>query len=227
MQAKQLHEKAVSFSKSYLQSEKELLSVLIEMQSKKYYLVLGYTGVFNYCMKALGFCESQAAYFSSVVKKTKEVPELKKAIDAGILSVSKARRIVSVITPTTSSHWIEKAAVLPQKELEKEVAAVNPKAVGERIKPVALNRFELRIGIEGELQKKWQRAMDLVSRKQRKNSSMEQTLQYLVEFFLEREDPVQKAQRSADKIPGQSPAQVTSLSRHMTGPNGYDSACPT
>lgn len=87
-----LHEKALSFAKEYLKSEKELLSVLMQMDEKKVFWELKYTGVFNYCLKALLFSESQASYFASIVRKSREVPELKEAIDRGEISISKAKR---------------------------------------------------------------------------------------------------------------------------------------
>ena len=68
---KTLHEKAVHLAKQYLSSEKDLLHVLIEMKEKGEFSPLGYTGIFSYCMGALGFSESQASYFSQVAEKSK------------------------------------------------------------------------------------------------------------------------------------------------------------
>ncbi len=191
-----LHEKAKTCAKNFLQSEKELLSILIEMDKRRIFRELGYTGVFNYCLKALVFSESQASYFSCIVKKVREVPELKVAIDNNKLSVSKARRIIPVITQETHQQWIDKAATLTQKELEKEVAAKNPKVVRETLKPVSETRYELKLGIEQKLQADWKRVQDLVSKKKKANLSMEDVFGHVVSYFLDREDPVKKAERA-------------------------------
>lgn len=191
-----MHEKAKTCARNFLQSEKELLSTLIEMDKRRIFRELGYTGVFNYCLKALFFSESQAGYFSGIVKKVREVPELKVAIDNNKLSVSKARRIIPVITPETHQQWIDKAATLTQKELEKEVAAKNTKVVRETLKPVSQTRYELKLGIGEKLQADWKRVQDLVSKKKKANLSMEEVFGHVVLYFLDREDPVKKAERA-------------------------------
>ena len=194
-----LHERALGFAKDYLRSEKELMGILIEMDEKKMWASLNYTGVFNYCVKALSFSESQASYFSSIVRKSREVPELAQAISKGELSVSKARRIVPVVTKETNAEWISKARTLPQKVLEKEVAKASPSLVKERLKPIADSRYELKLGMEERLQSDFQRTRDLICKKRGKNLTMEETLRELVTYFLEREDPVKRAERAREK----------------------------
>lgn len=191
-----LHELALGLAKTYLSSEKKLLNVLIEMREQKSFASLGYTGIFSYCVHALGFSESQASYFSSVARKSEEVPELKKAIDSDELTLSKARRIVSVITPETQQVWIDLARTLPQRELEKRVAEVNPSAVREKIKAVDHDRHEVRLGLSGKAREKLERAIALISKKRGKVSSLEETLESLLDEYLEKNDPVKKAERT-------------------------------
>jgi len=191
-----LHVQAICFAKDYLKSEKSLLSVLMEMQEEKIFALFDCTGIFNYCMKYLNFSESQANYLASVAKKSKEVPELKEAIDSGKLTISKARRITKVIDKTNQEEWITKAAILPQKELDREVAAVNPSVVQERVKPVDYSRYEVKLGISLELKKKLDRVLDLESRKQKKAVNLEQGLEALLDNYLEKNDPVEKAKRT-------------------------------
>lgn len=197
MHGLELHEKAIHCAKEYLRCEKELLSVLIEMDRKRVFSELGYTGVFAYGVKALGFSESQANYFSSVVRKIREVPQLKTAIDQDELTISKARRITSVITQETHQDWIHRAKTMSQKELEKKVAEVNPRAVQERVKAVSATRYELKFGITEALHQDWKRVMDLNSKKKGKNSSMEEAFEMMTRYFLDREDPIRKAERAS------------------------------
>ncbi len=118
-----------------------------------------------------------------------------------------------VITKETASSWIEKAAQLPQRELEREVCAVNPKAMPrEKIKVVSANRSELKVGISKELEGKLKRVRELVGQ----DKSLESVLAQLTDFYLKHKDPVQKAKRVKDKTPkavrplssGNLPAQV-------------------
>jgi hypothetical protein len=191
MNISQLHNKAVDLSKNYLHTEGELLTVLMDLDSRRAFGELGYTGIFNYCLNALKFSESQANYFSSVAKKSREVPELKKAIDRGVLSVSKARRIVKVITPSTQAEWIRNASEMKQVELDKAVAAVNPSAVKERIRPVGLERHEMRLSIADKCKAKLDRAKNLM-----KESGLESVLEKLLDSYLEKHDPIKKAERT-------------------------------
>ena len=104
-----LHNSAIELAKAYKKTENDLLTVLMEMDEKRVFLSLGFTGIFNYCFQALKLSEAQSSYFASVARKSKEVPQLKEAIDRGKLSLSQARRITSVITQATQEEWIAKS----------------------------------------------------------------------------------------------------------------------
>ncbi len=193
-----LHEKALSLSKTYRESESALLDVLMALVKDSGFFRLGYPNLFVYCTSALSLSEAQACYFSKVAKKSEEVPELKMAIEQGVISLSQARRVVPVITKETASAWIEKAAQLPQRELEREVCAVNPKAMPrEKIKVVSADRSELKVGISKELELKLKRVREIVGPDQ----SLESVLVQMTDFFLKHKDAVQKAKRVKAKAP--------------------------
>ncbi len=194
---KQIHERAVACAKRFLQAEAELLGIIQTIEAKKIFRDLGYSSVFQYVTEALKLSESQAYSFISVARKAKEVPALKKAIVDGRLNVCKAKRIVSVINHSNSKEWIEKAITLPFREVEKQVARLNPSLiVPERIHPVAAERMEFKCGISAELEKKIRRVQDVLSQKRRKACGLEESLEALVTEFLDRHDPVQKAKRA-------------------------------
>ena len=65
-----------------------------------------------YAVHDLKLSESVALNFINVARKSVQVPELKAEIEAGSFCVSKARKIVSVITPENKTDWIEKAKTL-------------------------------------------------------------------------------------------------------------------
>lgn len=181
--------KARSLAKQYKKCEADLLQVLIEMDRKKTFLPLGYTGLYDYCFRALKLSEAQSAYFAKVAKKSQEVPALQEAIHEGKITLSQARRIVPVVTRENSQEWIEKAARLRQVDLERAVSVVNPQEVKERLKPVAPTRTELRVGISVELEKKLRRLQDLLG------GSLEEVLEKAVGETLQRRDPIAKAER--------------------------------
>ena len=55
------------------------------------------------------------------------MPELKTEINKGHISISKARRITSVLTSENKSYWFNLAKTKSKQVLEKEVARVSPK----------------------------------------------------------------------------------------------------
>jgi 5-methylcytosine-specific restriction endonuclease McrA len=198
-----LHEKAKLLAKTYLQTESELISVLQEIDKRKIFRDLGYSSLFSYYEKALGLSENQSCNFIAVSRKCSEVPELKKAIDSGELSVSRAKRVVPVINILNSSDWIQKAQDLSQREVERMVAAQNPdKAIRSRVRPVSETKAELRCGISYELQDKLERVRAVLSQKKGRPCTLEEVIEAAADLYLEKNDPLQKAQR-AGKRPSQ------------------------
>ena len=197
MNIQALHEKAIALSKQYREVESGLLDVLISLRRQKGFGALGYADCFTYCLKALKLSEAQAYYFSKVSAKVIEVPELKEAIDTGRLSLSQARRIVPVLSATNHAEWIERAVTLPQRELERQVATVNPKAhVIERVRPVAAERVEMKVALSTRAESSIRRARDLLSQRLKRSVTLEETLQQMAEEYVERHDPVRRAERA-------------------------------
>jgi len=197
---RKLHINAVEKTAKYLTAEAELIEALDEVEKYRAFIRLGYGSLWTYCTEALKLSESVAASFIGVMRKSREVPELKAAIRAGDFSVSKARKIVSVITPENKQTWIELCKTLPCKKLEKEVVHVNPKeAIREGARSVQENRIKLTIGVSEELYKKFQRAQDILCQRTQQSLNYEATLEQIVEFFVEKVDPIRKAQRAIAK----------------------------
>src|SRR4051812_19315536 len=122
----QVHEKALTLSKEFRRAEYELIEILQKVEDAKIHLALGFSSLFVYATESLGLSENNAYNFTSIARKAKSIPELKEKIRSGDLSVSKAKRILSVVTPQNKNEWIEKAITMPKAQLEKEVIKVNP-----------------------------------------------------------------------------------------------------
>lgn len=199
--AKALHERAMLLVNNYLISESQLLDIIQEIWDTRAFKELGYSSLHEYCVLALKLTDSQAYAFTSVLKKSQEVPELKAAVQKGELSLNAARKIVSVISPETQSIWIEKAKTLRQRELEKEIVKTHPESkVISRIKPITEDKRELRVLIDKELEKMIERIQDLESQRNKKAATLEETLIAMAKLFLEKKDPIKKAQRLNKKL---------------------------
>src|SRR4051794_15664406 len=96
--AAQLHQRALQVAKKYFLAEADLLVILQELDMDRAYLDLDHPSLFDYAVKALKLSESVAFNFINVARKAVHVPSLQAEIAAGNLSVSKARKIVPVVT---------------------------------------------------------------------------------------------------------------------------------
>ena len=107
-------------------------------------------------------------------------------------------------------HWLSLAQKVTHRQLEREVAIASPNlAVVERAKYISPNtppheqvkvkreipRIELQLGVSEKLMIQLRRVQDLESQKQKRNMNLEETLERLIESYLERQDPMRRAQR--------------------------------
>ena len=137
-----------------------------------------------------------------------------KQIDAGVLNVSKAKRILPVVDKQTDL-WISKAASLPQRELEREVVQSQPrKFIRDSVRAVSSDQVEIRCEGSHALEQKLYRLREVLSRKMAKYPSLGEALDAAAEFFLEKNDPLRKAARvsvkSANSPSGKKSAQPPS-----------------
>jgi len=193
----ELHNRGLEIVDRYKKSEAEVLSILQELDQTKTYLHYGCTSLFDYSMKFHKMTESVTLNFIAVSRRAVQVPELKAAIDIGDLTVSKARKITSVITPETQSSWISKAINLSSRALEKEVARVQPQALTpEKAKYVTESRININFGLSEEFYKKLKRVQDLESQRLSRAASLEEAQEVMLDLYLEKKDPVERAKRN-------------------------------
>src|SRR5688572_21358036 len=126
-----IHQVALKISQDYRTAETSLIDILQKVDEKKVYAALGHSSLFVYAIEELKLSEASAQALTSIARKSKSIPKLKEEIEKGVISVSKAQRIVSVITKENQSEWLTKASTLSKRELEKEVVKVNPETVRE------------------------------------------------------------------------------------------------
>jgi hypothetical protein len=111
----ELHERGIAIVGRYKMSETEVLGVLQEQDKTKLYLKFNCKSLFEYSRKFHKMSEPVTLNFIAVSRRATQVPELKAAIETGELTVSAARKITSVITPSSQSDWISKAINLTSR----------------------------------------------------------------------------------------------------------------
>ena len=191
-----IHERALEISARYKKAEIELIGILEQVENHKVYLHHGRSSLFQYGVIDLQLSESVAYNLITVMRKTREVPELRTEIQQGNINLSNARRIVPILTNENQSEWLQKAATLTQKQLEKAIVKDHPaSAVQERARYVTESRIKIELGLSEENMMKLRRAQDLVSQSLGKPACLENTLNEMTAFYLKHKDPVTRAKR--------------------------------
>lgn len=213
-----IHDRALAVARKYRSCEVELIEALQEVDRYKVYLHHGCNSLFKYMTEILGLSEEVAYIFIGVVRKVEEVPALKTEIGAGRISMTKARRLVSVIDSSNQNHWLDLARNSSKQKLEKEIALARPeeairyqmKFTVEPVEKVSLKRdiarVQLQVGVSEELMLQIRHVQDLISQKKQKSVGLEEVLAVLVQSYMKREDPVEKAKRA--KIKGEGPKKL-------------------
>jgi hypothetical protein len=215
IQAK-LHERAISVAGRYRAAHAELLTIIMEVDEARLAVAFGLSSTYLYCREKLGLTEDVACSFIAVARKARKIPELKAAVDAG-LDFTKAKQVSRVITAENQKELLKVAKTSSCKQLERAIVKDHPRAaVVESVRIVAEDRHKLELGLSQALLDKFRRAQTLECNKQRKSASLEDTLAALLELYLRKEDPVQKAQRAPeDRKPTNVKAEkIPAASRH-------------
>ncbi|MCM2281103.1 MAG: hypothetical protein NDI61_04580 [Bdellovibrionaceae bacterium] len=177
--------------------EAELIRCLQEVDRFLVHRFLGYNSLFQYGLHALKLSESQSYAYITVARKARELPRLQEAITAGELTVSKAVRITSVINEANQQKWIGLALELPKRDLEREVARENPRAARpEQARFLDAHTLQLQTPISEVGYNKLERTRELMASGDGEWLSLETVIERLSEFYLERKDPVRKAERA-------------------------------
>ena len=190
----EIHLATLLIAETYRNSERELIPMIQLIDERRIYLEHNCPSLYAYLTNVLRLSPGSANALSAVSRKALQVPALQKALLDGDLSVSQGKRILAVLENNeTSQAWIERAKVCTQREIEKEVASACPKAaVKEKVAYIQASRLALQCGVSEDLMKKLERVKDLVG-----SSSLEHALEAMAECYLEKHDPIRKAERAS------------------------------
>ncbi len=193
----QLRTLAREVAARYNKDEADLMKIIKNVYQSKAFYKWGFASLFEYCVQELKLSEANTSNFSAVAKKAKEVPALVSAVEAGELSISKARKIVPVVTKENHDQWLTLAKTSTSREIEKAVAIAQPQlAVKETMKFVAENVISMTTAFSEEEAELLKRVMDLESQRTRKASSRKDALVAALKEYIDHHDPVVKAKRA-------------------------------
>ena len=173
---RELHQLAIDLCCKHCELEWQIIHVLQQIDKAKAYRHFGSASLFQYCVSLLGLTEATAYHFISVARKAVQVPALAEAIQSRRLSVSKAARMVSKLTSENVKELLAFAETHSTREVEKRI---NP----ER---------QVKLRVSARLLVKLKRAQAVISG----SCGLEVVLEKMVDEYLQRHDPVEKAKRA-------------------------------
>ncbi|MEK7356111.1 MAG: HNH endonuclease signature motif containing protein [Bdellovibrionota bacterium] len=193
----EIHRDAVGIAKDFKNEYLRLFEILMEAEAQQIYYDFDVTSLHSYCVDLLELSRDVAKDFINVVRKSLEIPQLAAAVRSRRVTISKARKICSIINESNFKEWIDLVVHCSSREVERTVAAANPKAaVQESMKYVSSDALDFRLGVSEEWSELLTRTKDLMSQKQRRAVSSEEALFVLMSEFVRKNDPVEKAKRA-------------------------------
>ncbi len=190
----ELHERALQLSREFRRKESELILIIGEIDQQKFFKRLGYASLFTYAVGALGLSEANSYAFIAVARKSREIPELKIAVIEQKITVAKASRIVAAITKENAPDLVKFAAAHTTRQTEVEVARLQPSAAAsDRIRFKGEDLVQLECGITKGTLEKLDRVKSILAAKGR--FSLDKVLSEVLDDYLQRHDPVRKAER--------------------------------
>lgn len=194
------HNRAVICATNLKSAYRDMLELLIEIDENNFYFQLEKPDLHSYCTEILDLPNHTAYDFVNVIRTSRLVPELAHAVLSGRTSISKARRVCSVITPFNKAEWIELICECALPLIKRAVAMANPRAaVEESMRYVSGDVLELKFAVSEEWVDLLNDTKDRLSQKLNRAVSTEEALFILMAEFKQKNDPVKKAERAKAK----------------------------
>jgi 5-methylcytosine-specific restriction endonuclease McrA len=182
------------------QKEFDFILALQRLDQCQGYKHIGYRSLTSFCVKALKFPVAQSLTYVMVARKAMECDKLQEALKKKEISPATARKILSVLTPENQEHWLNLSMTLTTRSLEREIAKVSPKdARPDQTKFVGKDTIRYEVNVSEKTDEDFRRAKELVSEKMRRRVCFDEVLGFLAKEYVERRDPVKKAERAKSR----------------------------
>jgi hypothetical protein len=193
----QIHVVCLNLCQGYVRREAPIVFQLQLAGETELYKELGIKNLYTYAVEVCGLPEGAAYSFIAVGKMAKLYPCLREAVASRTLTVSKANRIVSILTKENAEELVEFAKNHTAKEIDREVRRRNPKAVVRaKIKPLTGDTDLLQAPIPHTTTENITRAQTLLAQKTSKHQGIPETITLVFEDYVKRQDPLRRAERA-------------------------------
>ena len=200
--------------KVLVQEEKKHLNVLLrhlqEIENRRLFSKLGYTSLFDYATKALGYAEDEACRRISSMRMLREMPELESKIESGDLTLTalnlantQFRAEKKVGFGRNKEQKLEILGKMEKKtkrEVEKILAASSPlekiAVPQEKVRELSEKEVELKLVCSQDFMKKVEHLKALLAHSH-PGASMAEILEYACDQTLTKVDPMKNAAQKA------------------------------
>jgi 5-methylcytosine-specific restriction endonuclease McrA len=200
-----LHEETLALVKE----ERRLTGLIIENLQKisdsKLFLEMGYSSLFQYCTKALGYSEASAYRRIEAVKVMRVVPEVKEKLNSGELNLTTVAIAQNFFKTNCASVEVKRAVLqkiegCSKPETEKILATLFDIAPPKQKEKIHFHRegAALQIHLPDAVLKKLDHIKSLRSHKN-PNMSYAEVIEDMCEIVLKKIDPIKKA-KSAKNV---------------------------
>ena len=197
----EIHERVIRYTKQLKANDGPLLRALTDAAKIKLHRKFNRTGLYRYALDILKIEEGIARQYITVANKCVEYPQVLEAIANNKFVTAKAARFVSILKPNNVDAFIEHATNLNYRDLDHQVAAINPKKRRSNHKPIDADKVRSSHDMPKDFPRKLKRLAHLL----KKDES--EALEYCVDLALNKIDPVKKAERAKPRKSNQEPKE--------------------
>jgi hypothetical protein len=108
------------------QATRHLIALLIELDSRRLYLVEGYSSMFTYCTQALHLSEHAAYNRIEAARAARRFPVIVELFEDGAITLTSIRLLAPHLTPENHREVLEKVRHKSKREVETLVAGLHP-----------------------------------------------------------------------------------------------------
>jgi hypothetical protein len=193
----------------------QVLWHLREIESRRLFAMLGFSSLFDYAVKELGYSEGSAMRRINAMRFLKEIPQAEKALQEGKLTLSHLSSVQTFLQHEKrhegKSYSDEQKLELvkglegtSQRETERILVALSPESVPsrqDRVRPLTETHAEFKAVISAELLQKLERVKELAAHRL-KSGSWAEVLELMADQTIEVLDPARaKVRRAAPPAP--------------------------
>ncbi len=161
-----IHQRLLKLRQQEKQITSEILEVLQLMEDKRGYLKVGYSSLYDYLVRGLGYSESTAYQRQSCLRLCRDIPEIKQKIDDGVLSFS----AITMVYKTAKNKSLEEkkkliASIENKSSREVKEMFMEPAREIKVKKQVYQDKVHIRLELSHDQYDKLQRLKSLKSHK--------------------------------------------------------------